>query len=257
MSIVFATSRGIGLQETLDPEYKLTTHAIPGGKLSGLRRAAEASITPLYGPRRRRQHSYFICGIPDLTSLVKCHKEVYKECLFLGDPEAKLEKYKTDLIDCQKSIVNRGALPIFCTVPNMNLSIYNQHLLNKCKTKILKHSNEYQAMQENLTKTIESLNSYIFELNKEIGVSTPFIHCTISERRGKQGKRRYVYRWDRLEDGLHPPRGRGDPKLLLKKWGGIISNAERLNGSLEDSDTDEDIIVKRSWKYPSKQPRVV
>ena len=66
-----------------------------------------------------------------------------------------------------------------------------------------------------------------------------------------------MYKWDRLEDGLHAPQDLKVPKrprILLNKWAKIITNAVRLNENLEDSD-DEEETQKRSW-LPSKRPRV-
>ena len=120
---------------------------------------------------------------------------------------------------------------------------------------MLKHQENYQAMQKDVTFVVESMHSFIHVLNKKIHVHTPFLHDTIRARRGKKNKRRYIYTWERFEDGLHPPNDKEDPKILLNEWLDIILNAVKLNAELEDSDAEE--TTKIDWKYPSKRPKVV
>ena len=94
---------------------------------------------------------------------------------------------------------------------------------------------------------IDLINKQIYELNLKLKVSTPFLHCTIMERRGKKSKRRHILRYDRYTDGLHASED------LAASWGEVITRAMTLNDYQEDSEVEGS--PKRSWMQ-SKRPRV-
>ena len=255
MNVVFASSRGLSL-EHVAPKNILVS-ATPGGKLKQLKEAAEQIIPPPCGLVKRRKHIYFLCGITDLTHLEKSYSHRYKECVFTGDPHKAADDYCQNLTKCQNDILNRGALPIFCTVPNMNIAIYNNFMLSQGKTSHLKHQNQYSKMQEDLETAINSINSQIHQINKKIHVSTPFLHETIRKRMGRKNRRYNVYMWDKFYDGLHPPRDPLKPMPLLQEWMGIIQNAVQLNENLEDSEEEASEEESSFWRHStSKRPRV-
>ena len=128
-----------------------------------------------------------------------------------------------------------------------NIQIYNNILLKgnpvtkkRPKTKYLLHTDSYDIMQHNLGPVIDEINGYISKLNKKVGASTPFLHDTIKEYRGRKGSRYFVYKWDRFEDGLHAN------EKLKERWGEVLSNTMRINDAKDEPEGD--CSPKRSWK---------
>ena len=109
---------------------------------------------------------------------------------------------------------------------------------------ILRFSNQYEKMQDDINTVVDSVNQYILQLNIKTRVSTPFLHHTVMERRGRKGNRYYIYRWELYYDGLHAS------NELKDEWAKVISKAITLNERLEDSDKEGS--PKRSWKYPQR-----
>ena len=248
MNYVVATSRGAGLEEYLPSEITVDVHS--GMKIKALASEAKKLVPPPYG-LSRRPHIYFLCGVPDHSELFKSpygHHYKYRECVYVEEPSVTANRYYEDLRVCQRTIMQHGALPVFTTIPKFNLSIYNNKLLSKNETSCLNHLESYDLMQKNLEAAIDLSNKYIYELNLSISVSTPFLHDTVMERRGRKNGRYYALKWNRYYDGLHA----GD--ALLSRWADVLQRAMKLNNQLEDS-TDEEKSPKRSWKY-EKRPRV-
>ena len=105
----------------------------------------------------------------------------------------------------------------------------------------MQHHPHYNDMQKRADLVVNQINGYISRINKNVGASTPFLHDTIMENRGRKGKRYYVYRWDKFSDGLHAKRP------LQERWAEVLKNAFRLNERNDVSD-DEDRSPKRSWR---------
>ena len=164
MNVVLASSRGKDLKLKDLPEGTVisVTH---GGLLSELRSEAENFIPPPYGPCKRRMHIYFLCGIPNITKLIKSHK--YKECVYDEESDITVNRYHTELKNCQESILKHGALPIFATITRINIANFNNFLYTHGKTSCLQLSENYKDMQENVDKTIDAINHHIYELNKK------------------------------------------------------------------------------------------
>lgn len=243
MNIVVSSSRGVGLSEHL-PTGTWVSIA-EGGKLKSLLETAKEMLPPPHG-LSRRYHVYFLCGVPDITRLIKKYSEHYRECVYDEDPSATADRYHAELGDCQKEILKCGALPIFCSITKVNIAKYNLSCLLTNKTSTLRLTDQYQHMQSNLNQTIDTINNHIYTLNKKIGVSTPFLQHTISERRGKKSHRFYIQKWELLYDGLHTS------DTLRPIWGKVLTKAMSLNDNLEDSEEEE--TVKRPW-LPSSSGR--
>ena len=143
MNIIQATSRGKDLTG-----LPLGTHLNVriGGQLSELRSVAESFIPPPYGPIKRRMHIYFICGIPDITTILKNKEEHYRECIYAEEPQTTIDRLTHELQQCKESLVRRGALPIFATIARVSLANYNNYFVTKNKTSYLKHSEDYTVM---------------------------------------------------------------------------------------------------------------
>ena len=80
-------------------------------------------------------------------------------------------------------------------------------------------------------------------------MSTPFLHDTITENRGRNQERYLIYRWDLLRDGLHAS------DILADKWASVLQNCYRLNRQNDDSD-EENRSPKRSLRREAKAPRL-
>ena len=245
MSIVVASSRGFKLGQDLPG---IPVEAIPGATLETLRETAESFIPPPSGLCRRRIHFYFLCGVPDISRLVKGPN--YRECIYDEEPSATAERYCNNLSSCQQSILRHGALPVFATIPKFNIEIYNNDQLSKGNTSVLHYEDQYKSMQANLVTAIDTINSHIYNINRSINVSTPFLHSTIIERRGRKNRRYNVHRWDKFTDGLHPS------EHLRSCWADVLQRAMSLNSALEDSEDEAIDEDERSWKRSSKRPRV-
>ena len=112
MNFVVASSRGVGLREYLPNRTHVTT--TPGGRLITLMHEAKNALPPPHG-LTRRYHVYFVSGIPDITHLVKNNSQRHRECTYEDEPQATADRYNAELDDCQRTILNCGALPIFAT----------------------------------------------------------------------------------------------------------------------------------------------
>ena len=242
MNVVVASSRGFGLKEHLPQGTVLK--CIPGGKLKTLTPLAK-SLTPYAYKFRTRPHIYFLCGVPNISELIKSPDNdtyEYREVIFVEDTTTVIDRYQRELESAQREIIKHGALPIFATIPQFNIEIYNNHLLTRDErgTSYLHQSSDYKIMQDNLMTTIDQLNTFIYNLNRKVEASTPFLHDTIKECRGRKGARYYICKWNRLDDGLHA----GD--ALKKKWANVLENCFRLNQEREEP--EEGSSPKRSWK---------
>ena len=246
MNIIVASSRGFGLEKYLPANTSI--HAKSGGTLKELRKKAKELIPPPYG-LSRRPHVYFLGGVPNISRLIKEPGNHYKECIYDENPSETSDHFYNELLKTQNSMLKRGALPIFCTVPKFNLTLYNNDLLTRNRTSALHYTSQYEDMQKNLNTAIDSINSHIYQTNLKTKVSTPFLHCSVMERRGRKNKRYYIYKWELYTDGLHATDD------LQKIWMKAIEKAIKLNENLEDSD-DEEKSPKRSWRFSSKRPRV-
>ena len=240
--IVMASSRGKGLGAYL-PEGTLVSVS-DGATLGDLQEAAKEFLPPPSGLAcGYRYHMYFLCGVPNITRLVKCSKEHYRECIYDEDPLVTAERYLAELGGCQKDMMAKGVLPVFCSITKVNLYHYNQSFINKKWTSSLKYQDQYPIMQGNLDRAIDLINSHITKTNKKIGVATPYLNQAIIERRGPTNARYYIYKWELMTDGLHPKKDK-----LCPKWGAIMSRAMAKNDLLEDSDDESSV---RPW-LPSK-----
>ena len=248
MNKVIATSRGKGLQRFLPAG---TTVSVRGGGLIDELICDADSVLPPYMGQSKRTHLYFVFGIPDITKLLKNFENHHRETIFDEEPSVTSDRILKKIRKCQTHFVERGALPIFCTIPRVNLAKYNLFGLLNNKTSTLNYVNQYATMQENLDQAIDQINNGIYEINKKLQVSTPFLHGTIRERRGAKGKRHTVYRYEKLYDGLH---AHWD---LRPVWADCLSKAFRLNSLLEDSESEGEGPSRRpqgGWSISTKDP---
>ena len=100
-----------------------------------------------------------------------------------------------------------------------------------------------------MTSFFDSINTFIYELNKATGVHTPFLHKTIMQKRGsrkgaKQGRRGkyYIHQYHRLYDGCHAS------YELADVWSESLKVAMSKNEELEDSDYEEMPKRANGWR---------
>ena len=122
-----ASSRGKGLGAYL-PEGTLVS-VTDGATLGDLQEAAKEFLPPPSGLAcGYRYHMYFLCGVPNITRLVKGSKEHYRECIYDEDPLVTAERYLAELRGCQKDMMAKGVLPIFFLLPKLT-SIFTTKVL--------------------------------------------------------------------------------------------------------------------------------
>ena len=175
-------------------------------------------------------------------------RRVYKEVIFSKNPDSVIDDIKNEIAFCRTKILQRGALPIFATIPKLNLELYNKFLVDDNRTSDLRYTHKYPEMQSQIDLVIDRVNVFICETNRKLEVSIPFLHTTIMKRRGSKGKAYYKYLWDLMYDGLHAGND------LKKLWGESLTVAIQKNRA-KDYDSDENKSPKRSWRQ-EKRPRL-
>lgn len=104
-------------------------------------------------------------------------------------------------------------IPIFSTIPTINLLNWNSIRYSQGKTSYLKFEHQYSLMQHNLNDTLLDINKEIISFNQLNGKKTRYLQ-QLSEL-CRQGRRIYYY--NRYGDGVHPDSN------LLAKWGNCLS----------------------------------
>ena len=250
MNILLATSRGGGLETLIKGKNTINkNHVILGAPLSKLTERATTIIPPRH-TTILPSHVYILAGVPDISKKIKGRKgQKYTECIYTDTPDNTIASLITAINTCADTIKGQGATPIFCTITDINIKDYNTHLLKEGKTLHLHHTHQYENMQASVEFITVNVNNHIITINKENGVSTPFLHMAIKQRRGQKPNHYYKTIWNRLKDGVH-----GTYKTR-KLWADSISSAIKINRGEKkrkrDSGLNEDDEVlspKRSWK---------
>ena len=96
MNYVLTSSRGKDIPLSGLPEGTQLIVRF-GGRLRELRSEAEDFLSPSFGPIRRRNHIYFLCGIPDITTILKNDTPKYRECIYSEDPQVTIKRYTSEL----------------------------------------------------------------------------------------------------------------------------------------------------------------
>lgn len=248
MNYLLATSRGGGVEKLMPKDTPIKSCVIPGGTYNMLgNRLAEIIPPPTLSGAPT--HIYILAGIPDITHKVHHHSiHHHTECIYTDNPTDTLNTVKSKIDMISNKVDSLGAKPIFCTITNINVSKYNEHLLHSNKTSTLLHKHQYKDMQEKINTIIDNANKYIREKNRANALSTPFCHSAIRKRMGTKKKHYYTDDWEGLWDGVH-----ATPQTRTK-WANTISAAIRLNRvgkKRKTSDTltsDEEKSPKRAWR---------
>ena len=182
MNHVLTDSRGVGLQKFLEellPEGSkecTEVHINSGKGYKVMREKALALLPPPYR-QRSRSHVYFVCGICDITEMFRSPTQNYKETVMVLSPEAVFEKVAAEINDCRQAILKAGALPIFATIPRINLAIYNNYVLNHPKpdkrTKFLYTPNSIQTCRPEPIRQSTKLINLFATLTDNSETQTP------------------------------------------------------------------------------------
>ena len=246
MNVLLATSRGYDLKDKTPKEVPLTARVISGGSLKKLNSIAKSSPS-IASPRfsTTPTHVYIMAGIPDITE--KLHgPHNYTECIYNNTPQSTIQNIKIDMQEIANTIISRGAKPIFGTIAPINILKYNTFLKEKRKTSMLKHTHQYDDMQQKVDHIITELNEHIKTTNSTNDLATPFFHMDITKRHSKGGRGYRTIHWDNLYDGLHAT------QHTKQKWANTLKSAiDRNRGNnkrkapFSPTHTNS---PKRSWK---------
>lgn len=241
MNVVVSSSRGRPLKGRLPKDAILNVN--PGAKFKALATVAKSIIPP---PHRykNKTHIYFIGGVPDISEKINSmdrYNYKYTESVFFEESDEAVSRLKSQIERTHREIIRMGAIPIFATIPKFRFDHYNSHCLRNNKTSCLLHSNSYGNMQRRANTVIDQINGHISSLNKRVGMSTPFLHDTITEVRGRGKKRYTIYKWELLYDGLHATDD------LATKWASVLKNCFAINRKNDESDQEMN-SPKRSWR---------
>jgi hypothetical protein len=199
----------------------------------------------------QKTHIYFLAGIPDITEKYTSTNPhyLYTECIHTEDPQHTIDRLKNDITHTNETILSLGAIPIFCTITHCNISMYNNFLLKRHKTSVQHHTQFYQDMHTRISHIIDTVNNFITATNRNNNMSTPLLHSCIKKKRGRAKKGYYIYKWDNLYDGLH------GNDTTREHWARSLHIAITKNRSpsTHNSDTEENLSPKRSWKWEERK----
>jgi len=104
------------------------------------------------------------------------------------------------------SLLNRiGLKPIILETPYYSIKFWNSSRGHP-------NPSSFEESDIKLTNQIDTLNSYIEEINTESGVKSPKLNIDFRHSRTKRGKTKYYNNLKLLRDGIHPG------KKLAKAW---------------------------------------
>ena len=167
-----------------------------------------------------RHHIYISAGICNLTTRLRDRNTNYEEVIFdIAQSNTTIESTKDQIKKLKKIAHYENADAIFCTIYPMSLKDWNNRRLAQNKTSNLKHSQSYKVMQTELNKAVDSINEFIFQINKSGNFSTPHFHKQITHNR----KKNIAYKFNMLTDGCHPN------NTLVKKQANSLAIAIEKN----------------------------
>ena len=159
MNILIASSRGGGLDRHVESHIHVESYVYPGANIDRLTQIVKHKIPPPY-LNTTPTHVYLLTGIPDITQKIKggSHHKPYTECIYTGNTRVTVSNIKDKLDQFEKAVKDKKAIPIFCTITNMNIQLYNEHLLKTHKTHTLHHTANYHKMQPLIDTIIYQVN---------------------------------------------------------------------------------------------------
>ena len=199
-------------------------NVLPGAKINTLvDEAIKAisivpdSVTEIVNP----DIVYIIGGIPDATHRIEDDDYNYQEVVFMDSAYQGADRLIREYESASTRIQSAGAIPVFSTIPPMNLEIYNHYRLSRGNTSHLIHFKYYDDMQTLLESALAMVNRHILEMNEANQMITPNLAGYITCKRGmRQG---YRYRYNKLYDGCHPV------SSVKGKWQRALETISSLN----------------------------
>ena len=129
-----------------------------------------------------------MAGIPDVTNKLEeenaANKIIYQEVVFNYEPNM-LFHFK-QLMDGTKQLLSNIdylCIPIFATIPTMNLPNWNTIRYAQGKTNYLKYENDYGLMQDYLNYLLLDVNKSIITFNNLNGKKTFIYINKLEEKR--------------------------------------------------------------------------
>ena len=265
MDVILASSRGKGLEELIRPKHPSPNHLfIKSTSSANLHLLTIQAINIISKAKNPSNHHIYIIGeYCDLNEIIQ-HKIAiqrnarYQEFVFREEPEAAVSRLTDRLVTTSQTIANHNAKPILCTIPPSSLHTWNYTRLLQRKTAMLEHFKQYPSMQQNMIKSLLTINTNIIGINKKHGSYTPKLADTIIKKPG--GRKKHRVHFSRLVDGVHPSQS------VKEEWANMILKAIEINRSSittahiksipappsSDSDSDpehEHQKKKRKWLY--------
>ena len=176
MDVILASSRGKGLEELIRPKHSSPNHLfIKSTSSAKLHPLTMQTINIISKAKNPSNHHIYIIGVYcDLNEIIQ-HKVViqrnarYQEFVFREEPEAAVSRLTGRLETTSQIIANHDAKHILCTIPPSSLHTWNYTRLLQRKTAMLEHFKQYQFMQQNMIKSLQTINTKIIGINKKHG----------------------------------------------------------------------------------------
>ena len=149
-------------------------------------------------------HLYVFAGICDISTLRRdTHRPRDRsrwECYFNSE-NTHFESIQSDIQGLDSAITSRGMVPIYCTIPLINFSVYNDSLGNFSHRQF--SQSEYNLMTAEALPLTLRVSDYLISLNQSRSKSTPLLHKSIIKSHGNKHKQRIVEHFEYFRDGLH------------------------------------------------------
>ena len=127
-----------------------------------------------------------MAGIPDVTNKLEeenaANKIIYQEVVFNYEPNM-LFHFKQLMDGTKQLLSNIDCIPIFATIPTMNLPNWNTIRYAQGKTNYLKYENDYGLMQDYLNYLLLDVNKSIITFNNLNGKKTFIYINKLEEKR--------------------------------------------------------------------------
>jgi hypothetical protein len=205
MNVIIGSSHSSGLGEIplLRDNQTVEVWSRPGRKYEHMKELVDNhNIYNHGGPAimNGETHFYIVAGLCNVTTKVTDRRNNYSEIIFSGHTSTVLENAKFQILNLQKYILDQSSTPIFSTIVPSHIETQNSKCFDKNKTRYLLHSHEYHQMQDNEMSVIKKLNQFILTLNKELGLTTPFLHRSVMHN---SHQHQQYFQFRKLPDGCH------------------------------------------------------
>ena len=216
MDVILASSRGKGLDELIRPKHPSPNHLfIKSTSSVNLHLLTIQAITIISKAKNpSNHHIYIIGGYCDLNEIIQHKIAIQRNAR--EEPEAAVSRLTGRLETTSQTIANHNAKPILCTIPPSSLHTWNYTRLLQRKTAMLEHFKQYPSMQQNMIKSLLTINTNIIGINKKHGSYTPKLADTIIKNLGGESNIGYISVGWWMGCIHHSPWRRSGPTWFLK-----------------------------------------